>query len=643
MLTYHKCFTTALLLFFIGVATAFAQDKLKFHVVSFENDVFDTSAKDDRWKKVDGSGSLYAIIKVTDENADDLKAYTFNFGNMNHFVEEHNDELWVYVQKNAKTVTITRNGYATLHRYDLQTTIGEGKTYKMVLSSQGPVVHTQMVLFQVSPADAKAVLSIKGSEPDAVEQMLGVVDASGALAKNMTCGTYVYHVLSENYYPSEGRIVLNDPSQTHREEIVLRPRFSSVTLTVDADADIYVNGEKKGTRSWTGQLNAGNYQVECRQASHRSSTQSIVVEENVSRTYTLTTPTPITGTLSVISSPLGATIQIDGKEYGTTPQNIQNLLIGNHTLTLTKEGFDATESTIVIKAGETTEVSITLSDIESEFQKAYSLWKEKKYDQAYQIFSKLANQGDVKAQCVLGDLYQAAENYEKAFEWYEKAANQGDSIAQNTIGLYYSNGIGVAKNEKKAFEWYERAANQGYAAAQINLAACYVEGEGIPTDNKKAFEWIEKAANQGNARAKCRLGTLYENGIGVEKDYQKAVVWYEKAANQGDALAQCHLAACYEDGIGITKDYKKAFEWYKKAANQGNTVAQNALGFFYCTGQGVEQDYKQAAEWYQKAAEQGDARAQYNLSNCYINGWGVTKDLQKAAYWKKKYEENPNK
>lgn len=47
---------SALLIAFMISSTAFAQEKLKFHVVSFENDVFDTSAKDDRWKKIDGSG-----------------------------------------------------------------------------------------------------------------------------------------------------------------------------------------------------------------------------------------------------------------------------------------------------------------------------------------------------------------------------------------------------------------------------------------------------------------------------------------------------------------------------------------------------------------------------------------------------------
>lgn len=145
-----------LLVFLCGVLPVIAQQKLKFSVVSFELDQFDLTAKNEQYKKVDGNGSLYAIIKVTSTNPDDdLKAYNFNFGNMNSLVEQHDGELWVYVQRNAKMVTISRQGYTTINKYDLQTTIEEGRTYTMQLSSQGKVVKMQMVLFNVKPPTAR--------------------------------------------------------------------------------------------------------------------------------------------------------------------------------------------------------------------------------------------------------------------------------------------------------------------------------------------------------------------------------------------------------------------------------------------------------------------------------------------------------
>jgi formylglycine-generating enzyme required for sulfatase activity len=142
--------------------------------------------------------------------------------------------------------------------------------------------------------------------------------------------------------------------------VVLKPRFASITLRVASDADIYVNGELKGRRSWTGRLNSGSYQVECRQTNHRPSTQAISIQENESRTIDLTAPTPITGMLSVVSQPLGATISVDGKEQGTTPRQIRQLLIGSHTLVLNKEGYERVTQTFDITEGQTTNLNIAM-------------------------------------------------------------------------------------------------------------------------------------------------------------------------------------------------------------------------------------------------------------------------------------------
>ena len=359
----HKILLLFLLL--AGVQSAAAQEKLKFSVSEFSSDAFDTTAKDERYKRIDGSGSLYAIIKVTGDNPDEnLTEYNFNFGNMNCIVENHDDQLWLYVQKNAKMVTISRSGYHPVRNYDLHTTIEAGHTYRMVLSSQGPVLYTQMVMFSVKPTGGgNAVVMIKGAAHDATEEMLGTTDASGAVAKNLPYGTYTYRVVSENYYTSEGRFTLNDQMQTHVEEVTLRPRFSLITLTVNSDADIYVNRELKGRRTWTGPLNAGNYQVECRQQNHTASRQNITVEENRPETFNLAAPTPITGTLSVLSTPLGASIKVDGKDFGTTPKLIPGLIIGQHTLTLSRQGYNDEQRTVDVKEGQTTEVSLTLSNV----------------------------------------------------------------------------------------------------------------------------------------------------------------------------------------------------------------------------------------------------------------------------------------
>lgn len=340
------------------VPIVLAQEKLKFYIADFSVDPFDTSPI--RYERLDGDGRRYAIIKVTSNNPDDnLNEYNFNFGNMKHEVEEHDGVLWVYVQRNAKMVTITRNGYAPIRKYDLHTTIESGKCYVMSLTSEDKRVLTQMVRFNVSPANSKAIVMIKSAKDGAVEEIFGTVDAMGAVAKNLEYGTYSYKVLADNYHMSDGRFTLNDRSSTHVENVELRPNYSDMTFSVDADADIYINGERKGTRQWTGVLKAGNYSVECRRANHKPTSQYVTVTENDNRTITLTPPEPILGTVAVTSNPLGAEIVIDGKSYGQTPRNI-DLIIGKHEITLSKTNYQTEKQDFEVEENRTTDVDITL-------------------------------------------------------------------------------------------------------------------------------------------------------------------------------------------------------------------------------------------------------------------------------------------
>ena len=50
------------LLLLLGVLSAFGQ--LKFHVKNFALTQSDLTARSDQYKKIDGNGALYAIIKV---------------------------------------------------------------------------------------------------------------------------------------------------------------------------------------------------------------------------------------------------------------------------------------------------------------------------------------------------------------------------------------------------------------------------------------------------------------------------------------------------------------------------------------------------------------------------------------------------
>ncbi len=362
-LTSRLRYTLLFTLLSIGISSLCAQSKLKFTIDSFENDQFDMSAINKESERYDGNGDKYAIVKVSSTNPDDnLREYNFNFGNMNHIVDDrdHDGELWIFVQKNAKMVTITREGYAPINRYTLPLTIDSGKVYRMTLSSEGKKVFTQWVEFHVNPADCKAVVHIKGNGRDAEEQVLGFIDSSGSLAKNLVYGKYSYKVTAENYHLAEGIFTLNDKNVNHIENVTLRPSFSNITLISKPDVEIFINGVKKSQSGiWEGILNEGNYQVECKLANHRPTSQSISVKENNDETIELKNPEPILGTLSITSTPLGGNILIDGTPYGETPRNVY-ILIGNHHVEISKKGYQSESKTVMVAENETETINLTL-------------------------------------------------------------------------------------------------------------------------------------------------------------------------------------------------------------------------------------------------------------------------------------------
>ena len=168
--------------------------------------------------------------------------------------------------------------------------------------------------------------------------------------------------MADNYFTTEGIIKLNNSDEVYTENISLKPNFSTITLVTNERSDIYVNNELKGRGKWTGALKAGEYVVECKQEGHRPTNQGITVEVNADKSIELQHPIPITGYVSVISVPAGATVLIDGVEKGTTPCNIKNVLTGTRKLTVTKQGYNPVSTEIYVEESKMSKMNFVLDD-----------------------------------------------------------------------------------------------------------------------------------------------------------------------------------------------------------------------------------------------------------------------------------------
>ena len=167
---------------------------------------------------------------------------------------------------------------------------------------------------------------------------------------NLPSGEHVVNIVAPRYSSHRQKVVIKD-GETTPLNVSLDARFAPVAINTIAGATISINGEQRGVGNYKGELTEGIYDIEVSMASHRKATKQIEVVAKQPQTITLN-PTPIYGSIDIISDPLDANITINGKSYGMTPTTIDDILIGDYDVVISKEGC-ATETRRVTIAEET--------------------------------------------------------------------------------------------------------------------------------------------------------------------------------------------------------------------------------------------------------------------------------------------------
>lgn len=165
-------------------------------------------------------------------------------------------------------------------------------------------------------------------------------------------GSHTVRVMKEMYKMKEQSFTVTD-GQTTNVTLNMAANFVNVTINTDSQSDIYVDEEYKGKGRWIGRLSDGSHIFEARKTNHKPSRKSMDLVLGENKSITLEAPKPINGSCEISSSPMGATIYIDGKNYGETPNYINEIIIGTHELKLEKQGCTTITKTINVKEGET--------------------------------------------------------------------------------------------------------------------------------------------------------------------------------------------------------------------------------------------------------------------------------------------------
>ncbi len=290
--------------------------------------------------------------------------------------------------------------------------------------------------------------------------------------------------------------------------------------------------------------------------------------------------------------------------------------------------------------------------------------------QAVDAITPAAEQGDVKAQMLLGKYYSwgyhSGCDNRKAIHWFEKAAYNGNAEAAMLIMEIYHNdcpdGIEAERRKALILEWHRRwfdilatKADKGSIDAARSLMNLYIEDcpedidpdDGLETARKWYNRWVAlltAKADKGDSVDKMHLADIFLYAEGVpeelldcftdedgERSLRQAIGLY-KDLTDSDCDDFFKAEAFFKMGCAYSDlcEGEMALTSFKKAAQLNCHEAFVRIGDAYRNGNGARQDETIARKWYRKGADVGEIMATLKLAECYKNGIGGVQDYEQA-------------
>ncbi|HJJ38730.1 MAG TPA: PEGA domain-containing protein [Methanocorpusculum sp.] len=138
-------------------------------------------------------------------------------------------------------------------------------------------------------------------------------------------------------------------------------------------ASVYIDGNFVGntpysTGSTTSYLSAGPYStsayhsLELRLPGYNTYATSFkpLEKSTITVSATLSPATPTTASLTVTSSPSGASVYVDNVYYGISPVTVSSLQVGSHSIKVSALGYQDSVNTISVSAGQSVSLPVTL-------------------------------------------------------------------------------------------------------------------------------------------------------------------------------------------------------------------------------------------------------------------------------------------
>lgn len=340
-------------LFLMLLASLMSYAQLEVKPGSFKEVPGFVNLNPDENYQLDDNDLPFAVIKVRTENINDEQRRELKFeGNGGTFImlEYKTGEVWVYLT--AKYATYLKISHPDLSSiefmlpYDLQ----PKKGYEMTLVNKQSNAPGSGTLTVKTKPENGAFIVLNGMPLNQKTPYTGLMIAAGEYTVIVTKERYKAVTKTVNVVAGENTVV----------EIEMPLDVAKITLTADNMTDVYIDDVFKKRGTWSGELDSGTHDILYRKQNYRDATQTIVVEPEKPKTYSLDMY-PIYGEISVTSNPIGAKIFVDDIEKGVTPMVITDIIIGQHTVKIKKDGFNSYENNVTVYENKRVDISETLT------------------------------------------------------------------------------------------------------------------------------------------------------------------------------------------------------------------------------------------------------------------------------------------
>ncbi len=329
----------------LATLSSWAQDNIKVSRFSLlENDL---TANTHGTQKLDQNGEKAALIKIQAPE----QGFTFNGGSLGIVArEDHDGEIWLYVPRRAKRLTIQHKDYGVLRDYYYPVTVDGGRTYEMYLDiGIGRYV-------TVTSEIAGATIYIDGANC-----------GEGPLNhKYLNYGRHTARAVKDRYEGEKVFMITTEDAPGIRLENVemrdMSDHFGDVTINVANNADIYFEDRKVGTGSFKTQLREGTYTVETRKADCDSAKTSFTVMPQQQNVVEANPPTPHTGWLRIFTRPGNVMATYNGDKAIDLSETV-SVPIGTYQMQFARRGYVTQNHEYLVKHNRTTTDTITLERI----------------------------------------------------------------------------------------------------------------------------------------------------------------------------------------------------------------------------------------------------------------------------------------